>query len=51
MDVPKPRYSFNLKARNNQVIGTSQMYTTTAARDHGIEVVMQGAPGAGVVVE
>lgn len=30
---------FNLKAGNHQVIGTSQMYATAAARDKGIESV------------
>ena len=31
---------FNLKAGNHQVIGTSQMYATVAARDNGIKSVM-----------
>jgi uncharacterized protein YegP (UPF0339 family) len=30
---------FNLKAANHQVIGTSQMYASEAARDQGIESV------------
>jgi len=30
---------FNLKAANHQVIGTSQMYSTTQARDGGINSV------------
>jgi uncharacterized protein YegP (UPF0339 family) len=30
---------FNLKAANSQVIGTSQMYSSEAARDNGIESV------------
>ncbi|MFA5684582.1 MAG: YegP family protein [Lysobacteraceae bacterium] len=30
---------FNLKAANHQVIGTSQMYSSEAARDNGIESV------------
>lgn len=33
------RFYFNLKAGNSQVIGTSQMYTTEAARATGIESV------------
>ncbi len=33
------KFFFNLKAANHQVIGTSQMYGTTAARDKGIESV------------
>ena len=31
---------FNLKAANHQVIGSSQMYATAAARDEGIKSVM-----------
>lgn len=30
---------FNLKAANHQIIGTSQMYATTQARDNGIASV------------
>ncbi len=30
---------FNLRAGNHQVIGTSQMYSSTAARDAGVESV------------
>ncbi|OTG64799.1 YegP family protein [Acinetobacter silvestris] len=30
---------FNLKAANHQIIGTSQLYSSEAARDHGIESV------------
>ncbi len=30
---------FNLKAANHQIIGTSQMYSTAASRDKGIESV------------
>jgi uncharacterized protein YegP (UPF0339 family) len=30
---------FNLKAANSQVIGSSQMYSSEAARDNGIESV------------
>jgi uncharacterized protein YegP (UPF0339 family) len=30
---------FNLKAANSQIIGTSQMYSSEAARDAGIESV------------
>lgn len=41
---------FNLKAINGQVIGTSQMYASAAARDHGILSVKENAPKA-VVVE
>ena len=40
------QYYFVLKAANGQVIGVSEMYTTSAARDNGIESVMQTAPNA-----
>ncbi|HLV26229.1 MAG TPA: YegP family protein [Gemmatimonadales bacterium] len=33
------RMYFNLKAGNNQVIGTSQMYASPAGRDGGVESV------------
>lgn len=33
------RTYFNLKAGNNQVIGTSQMYSSPTSRDNGIESV------------
>jgi hypothetical protein len=35
---------FNLKAANNQVIGTSESYETVAAREKGIESVKKHAP-------
>ncbi len=44
-------YYFNLKAANGEIIGTSQMYTTTDARDNGIESVKVNAPHATVVDE
>jgi uncharacterized protein YegP (UPF0339 family) len=37
---------FNLKAVNGQVIGTSEMYSSTEARDAGIESVKKNAPDA-----
>ena len=37
---------FTLKATNGQVIGQSEMYTTTAARDNGIASVMKNAADA-----
>ena len=37
---------FNLKAANGQIIGTSEMYTTKAAMENGIESVKKNAPGA-----
>ncbi|MBF7090870.1 YegP family protein [Flavobacterium sp. ALJ2] len=35
---------FNLKATNGQIIGTSEMYESVAARDNGIESVKTNAP-------
>lgn len=40
---------FNLKAGNNQVIGTSQSYDSVDLRDNGIEAVKNNAPEASVV--
>lgn len=42
------KYYFTLKASNGQVIGTSELYETTAGRDNGIDSVMQHAPKAEV---
>jgi len=44
----KGQSMFNLKAANNQVIGTSESYSSTAARDAGIEAVKRDAPDAPV---
>ena len=43
------KFRFNLKARNGQVIGTSQNYESEAARDNGIAAVGRAAPEAAVV--
>ncbi|SHM36830.1 YegP family protein [Flavobacterium saccharophilum] len=37
---------FNLKASNGQIIGASEMYESTAARDNGVESVKTNAPDA-----
>lgn len=42
------QYYFVLKAANSQIIGMSEMYTTAAARDNGIQAVMRDAPVAPV---
>ncbi len=42
---------FNLKAGNGQVIGKSEMYSSTAACENGIESVKKNAPEADVVEE
>lgn len=39
---------FNLKAGNGQVIGTSEMYSSTSAMENGIESVKSNAPNATV---
>lgn len=39
---------FNLKASNGQVIGSSEMYESVAARDNGIESVKSNAPTASI---
>lgn len=39
---------FNLKAGNNQVIGTSEMYSSTSAMENGISSVKTNAPAASV---
>ncbi|MDO6676474.1 YegP family protein [Tenacibaculum sp. 1B UA] len=41
-------FYFTLKAQNGEVIGKSEMYTTTSARDKGIESVKKNAPIASV---
>lgn len=45
------QFFFNLKAANSQTIGTSEMYTSAAARDKGIDSVKANAPGAEVEEE
>lgn len=47
-DTKSGQFMFNLKSTNGQVIGTSEQYTTTAARDNGIESVKTNAPDASV---
>jgi uncharacterized protein len=39
---------FNLKATNGLVIGTSEMYESIAAMEHGISSVMKNAPKASI---
>ncbi len=39
---------FNLKATNGQIIGTSEMYESVAAREKGIDSVTKNAPDADV---
>lgn len=35
------KHYFNLKAKNGQIIGTSQMYASASGRDNGIKSVMK----------
>lgn len=42
------REYFVLMATNGQVVGNSQMYTTTSARDHGIDSVYSNASRASI---
>ncbi|WP_411031068.1 YegP family protein [Spongiimicrobium sp. 3-5] len=39
---------FNLKATNGQVIGSSEMYNSTAAMENGVASVAKNAPDASV---
>lgn len=43
------QFRFNLKAKNRQVIGTSQSYAAEATRDKGIASVALAAKGAPIV--
>ena len=47
-ETAKGSFMFNLKSGNGQVIGTSESYTSAAARDNGIASVRTNAPGAAV---
>ena len=40
---------FKLKAGNNQIIGQSEMYSSTTSMENGIESVKKNAPGASIV--
>jgi len=40
------QFYFNLKAKNGQIIGTSEMYESAAGRDNGIASVKKNAPDA-----
>ncbi|MBI3219101.1 MAG: YegP family protein [Bacteroidetes bacterium] len=42
------KHYFNLKAGNGQVIGTSEMYESSAAMENGIASVTKNAPDASV---
>jgi len=42
------KFSFNLLAKNNEVIGTSQTYTSKQGRENGVQSVKDNAPRAGI---
>lgn len=42
------KHYFNLKAANNQIIGTSEMYESSTGMETGIESVKKNAPKATV---
>lgn len=44
-------FQFNLKAGNNQIIGSSEMYESAAGMENGIESVKKNAPDATVEEE
>ncbi len=43
------QYYFTLLAQNHETLGTSETYTTSSARDHGIEATKKVGPTAPVV--
>ena len=48
-ETDKGGFRFALKAKNRQIIGTSQTYKTASGRDNGIGAVGRAADGAKVV--
>ena len=50
-DSTNAKPMFNLKAGNGQIIGTSELYESVAAREKGIESVKKNAPDAEVIEE
>ena len=44
-------YRFRLKARNGQIIATSESYNSKVSCDNGVQSVKKNAPDAAVVVE
>lgn len=49
METAGGQFRFNMKAKNNQVIGTSQNYDSASGRDNGVAAVARAADGASVV--
>jgi hypothetical protein len=48
LEAKNGKVYFNLKASNGQIIGSSEMYESVAARENGIESVAKNAPEADV---
>lgn len=48
LEAKSGKFYFNLKATNGQIIGSSEMYESVAARDNGIESVKKNAPDADI---
>ncbi|REH01665.1 YegP family protein [Flavobacterium aquicola] len=48
LEAKNGKLYFNLKAVNGQIIGSSEMYESSSARDNGIESVKKNAPDADV---
>lgn len=46
--TPTGKFRFALKAKNKQIIGTSQNYTTASARDNGVAAIGRAVPGAAI---
>jgi uncharacterized protein len=46
--TPGGKFRFTMKAKNKQVIGTSQNYATEASRDNGVAAVARAVTGAKV---
>ena len=48
LEAKNGQFYFNLRAGNNQVIGTSEMYKSKSGRDNGVQSVMKNGPIAPV---
>ena len=46
LEAKNGKFYFNIKATNGQIIGTSQMYTSTKGRENGITSVKKNATRA-----
>ena len=51
LEAKNGKFYFNLKATNGQIVGTSEVYESVAARDNGIASVAKNAPDADVKEE